>query len=126
MEIMNSIGNLSATPDYIYSSEISSSVHSVEFVKAASHRGILMQAWTIRDQDDMVSLAKNGVTSITTDYPTWSKNEHLHTYKSISAQAIFPNSYTGLIICICAAVAVVAAVSLTCIIIIKRKKNKNL
>lgn len=126
MEIMNSIGNLSATPDYIYSSEISSSVHSVEFVKAASHRGILMQAWTIRDQDDMVSLAKNGVTSITTDYPTWSKNEHLHTYKSISAQAIFPNSYTGLIICICAAVAVVAAVSLTCIIIIKRKKNKSL
>ena len=69
-------------------------------------------------------VAKNGVTSITTNYPTWSKNENLHTYESITAETLFPADYTVLIICICAVVAA-AVIVIVCVAVFKSRKKKN-
>lgn len=123
--VMDSLGSLAATADYIYGTGDKNIIHTAEFVNAASHRGILMQAWTVNSEDDVVMLAKNGVTSITTNYPTWSKNENLHTYESITAETLFPASYTVLIICICAAAVVAAVVVIVCIAVVKSRKKKN-
>ena len=122
---MDSLGSLAATADYIYGTGDKNIIHTAEFVNAASHRGILMQAWTVNSEDDVVMLAKNGVTSITTNYPTWSKNENLHTYESITAETLFPASYTVLIICICAAAVVAAVIVIVCIAVVKSRKKKN-
>lgn len=122
--VMDSLGGLAATADYIYGTGDENIIHNADFVKAAAHRGILMQAWTISNEDDLVMLAKNGVTSITTNYPTWSKNENLHTYESITAETLFPADYTVLIICICAVVAA-AVIVIVCVAVFKSRKKKN-
>ena len=121
---MDDIGSISATPDYNCAT-VATSIFNPEASKAASRRGIILQAWTINNQESIITLAQHGVTGITTDYPTWSKTAEILTYQSISADELFPNN-TIFIVCICAAAVIVAAAVVTvCVITAKRRKKSD-
>ena len=123
-EVMDDIGSISATPDYNCAT-VATSIFNPEASKAASRRGIILQAWTINNQESIITLAQHGVTGITTDYPTWSKTAEILTYQSISADELFPNN-TIFIVCICAAAVIVAAAVVTvCVITAKRRKKSD-